>query len=102
MHRANVIAIYGFPSPQRRLLYGSQSVRDAAAALDAESRIRRLDGDLVYHDDMVKLVSNQSLLLHLLRSNCYRRRFVLKPQSAIYFLHPHVLTSPLHISLARN
>jgi hypothetical protein len=56
MHRAEVIATHGFFSPQRRLIAGSQSVRNAARALDADSRIRRLDGDVLYRDDMIKLV----------------------------------------------
>ncbi|KAH7097850.1 hypothetical protein BKA62DRAFT_607690, partial [Auriculariales sp. MPI-PUGE-AT-0066] len=55
MHRADVLATHGFFAPQQRLLVGSQSVRDAARALEASSRVRRLDGDLLYHDDMVKL-----------------------------------------------
>ncbi|KAH7090925.1 hypothetical protein BKA62DRAFT_598897, partial [Auriculariales sp. MPI-PUGE-AT-0066] len=54
-HRASVLSTHGFFSPQSRLLAGSRSVRDAARALDADGRLRRLDGDLTYHDDMVKL-----------------------------------------------
>ncbi|KAH7097310.1 hypothetical protein BKA62DRAFT_583023, partial [Auriculariales sp. MPI-PUGE-AT-0066] len=65
LHRANVVAKYGFFTPASRLVVASRSVHDAAHALGAERRLLRLDNDVKYLNNMTKMtMHNEATVRH--------------------------------------